>query len=76
MKNIKVLILRSCVVSNGKFADRGDIIEVTTEVANGLINEGAATANAAAIAAREAELGPKVEKAAAPKPAKAEKAAK
>lgn len=53
---IKVLITASSTNVAGRFADRGDIIEVPPQVAQDLFNEGHATANPAAIAAREAAV--------------------
>lgn len=74
-ENKKVLITAASVNAAGRFADRGDIIEVTPSVAQALFNEGQATGNEEAIAKREAELAaaaPETEKAAAkPKTQKA-----
>jgi len=57
MEKRKILILDSTVVGGGVFADRGDIIEVSPQVAQDLLNERKATARPEAIAAREAQLG-------------------
>ncbi len=51
----KVLILDSTSV-RGAFHDRGDVVEVSPQVAQDLINERKGTTNERAIAAREAEI--------------------
>lgn len=67
MSNRKVLITADATVVAGRFADRGDILELSPQVAQDVLNEKKGTCNEQAIAEREKEIAaaaPKTEKAA------------
>lgn len=75
----QILITADSTIAAGRFVDRGDVIEVTAQVAQDLFNERKATGDEIAIAARLKELAsapvPDAEQAAPDaEPPKAEKA--